>query len=89
MLRHELAKKLYNDGMTYNQIAEKMGVTYNTVASYLRRPDSSDIPGAGGRALTADHVRDIRNAHSNGLTLQEIADIYEVSHVTISNIVSP
>ena len=42
--------------------------------------------GGAGKKLTAEEVRAIRARANDGMTSRELAEVFNVSHVTISNI---
>jgi hypothetical protein len=80
---------LIDGGLTYGQVAKKLGVTRNVVAGALHRlsgkhlrPNTAQSP----RKISVVGIIDIRVRHARGERLDSIAADYGVSKFTVCRI---
>ena len=76
----ELMAKMYNEGYSAQQIANKYNVTNATILKVLK---SMNVEIRTHGKLNASKKREIAKLYSEGISAQDIADRFNVTQVTV------
>lgn len=85
------AVKSYEGGVLGTVLAQRYGVTHNTVMKYLRqrgvqiRPRGHDLYGHTKRLLTPEQRRELARLYRNGAPIRQLQERFSVSRSTIKN----